>query len=165
MYQQNQPSKFICSIKLYFDDAQSVPVPLFHPENNLLGMYQTLVKGTTKKVRQSRVEFSVTENFSENRSGGFYSHRINFKAKNTSKDRAINLQELRKVRFIGLIFSDGTEHVIGNNDRIQNIKPELSHTSNENFTEVSFSCNSLLPIPTKYTINNGYTFTYPFIYF
>lgn len=165
MFQQNQPSKFICSINLYFDDSLSVPVPLFHPENKQNGFYDTLVKGTKKTPRNSRIDFRFSENFKENRAGGYYSISCSFRSKNTSSQRAINLEELKKVRYIGLVYANGTEAILGRNDREQNAKPSLEFSSDENFTEVSFSYNSIIPVTDNYTVNSNYTFQYPFIFF
>ncbi len=165
MFQNNQPSKFICSINLYLKDSKAVPVPLFHPENNQHGIYNTLIKGSKKKPRISRIDFSFSENFNENRAGGYYSISCSFKSKNTNNKRAINLDQLKEVHYIGLVYADGTEMIIGRNDREQNSKPTLSISSNENFTEVSFSSNSIFPVAQNNTVNTNYSFTYPFIYF
>ncbi|STD53071.1 hypothetical protein [Empedobacter falsenii] len=165
MFQENQPSKFICSINLYLDDSLSVPVPLYHPENKENGFFDTLLKGSKKTPRISRIDFSFSEEFTENRAGGYYNTSCSFKSKNTNNKRAINLDQLKEVHYIGLVYADGSEAIIGRNDREQNAKPTLSFSSNENFSEVTFSCNSIMPITQKYTINTKYTFNYPFIYF
>lgn len=162
MYQTNHSSKFLCQLVFYYKDSTSVPVPLFHKENK--GFYQSFVKGESDKVRTDLSSFRFLEEFEENRAGGYYSQRLDFRIKSSSNNRSEILENIRNVRLIGLVYKDGSEKIFGRNDRIQNSKPELSMRSDENFTEISFSCNSIIPITDKLTVNTGYTFTYPFFY-
>ncbi|MDK7376054.1 MULTISPECIES: hypothetical protein [Weeksella] len=165
MYQTNHPSKFLCQLIFYYKDSSVVPIPLHHPNNHENGFYNSSVKGKSDSVRLDIGSFRFSEEFQENRAGGFYTQKLNFRIKSSAINRAKLLENIKNVRLIGLVYKDGTEKIFGRNDRIQNSKPELSTHSDENFTEINFSCNAIMPITDKFTVNTGYTYTYSFSYF
>lgn len=164
MQNQNKHLRLVCKINLYTDENITSIFLANDTTTNDKKFYHSIVPSTPIEKKHSRSTLSFNEEYVESRAGGHYEQTVQFRFRSNTSERALESEQLKKIKQIGLILSDGTEILIGRNDIVQNRKPNVSFASDLNFTEVKFSTKSIIPASIKNLVQSGYSFTYPFIY-
>ena len=150
MNQQNKHLRTVCKVNFYTDGkTASVFVDLNENQTTDKRFYKSLVPAEAKQIKHSRSSLSFNEEYEENRAGGYYTQIVQFKYRSNTDEHALEAEFLKKVKLIGLELSDGSELIIGRNDVAQNRKPTINFASDLNFTEVKFTCISILPTSIK----------------
>lgn len=165
MSQLLKGNKYICCITFYFADSESLPVQLHNETDGAIGFFNNAIIGDKKeKPKFSRGSFTFNETMEEGDHGPVYNTSVNFRFLSNDFLREKRIDDLRKVRFIGLGLTNSEEIIIGRNDREQNTKPDVSVSSNLNFTEVRFRVTSMMPSGFKRN-QFGYPLQYDFTYY
>ena len=103
-------------------------------------------QGAFKDVYYSKGSVRFQENTSETKDGLLYSQRVELKFPSNDELRSLRLEELRKVKFLSLKFSNDQVVILGRNDFFQNSRPKVTVSSNEKTTQVEFRSTSIFPI-------------------
>lgn len=103
-------------------------------------------QGNFKEVYHSKGSARFSEESSESVSGTVYAQRVQLRFPSNDAMRSVRLEELRKVKFLSLAFSNGQSVIIGRNDFFQNTRPRVKVSSTEKITEVEFRSTSIFPI-------------------
>lgn len=118
-------------------------------------------QGNFKEVYYSKGSARFQETTSESKQGVLYAQRITIKFPSNDEHRSLRLEELRKVKFLSMKFSNEQTVIIGRNDFFQNASPKVTVSSNEKTTEVEFRSTSIFPIG-FFENTNAYGFVYEF---
>ena len=103
-------------------------------------------QGNFKEVYYSNGSARFLENSSETKDGLLYNQRIELRFPSNDAKRSVRLEELRKVKFLSVKFSNDQIVLFGRNDFFQNTKPTVKVTSTEKSTQVEFRSSSIFPI-------------------
>lgn len=94
--------------------------------------------------------------------GVLYTQRINLKLPSNDQQRSLRLEELRKIKFLSLKFSNDQTVIIGRNDFFQNTAPNVRVSSNEKVTQVTFTSTSIFPVGFfENTAAYGFVYEFP----
>jgi hypothetical protein len=114
---------------------------------NLQPFYNTdLSDGNFQAVYSSVGSVSFSEQSNETDSGISYTQNLTIKLPSMDENRSQRLEALRRVRFINLKLSNGTNLLFGRNDFFQNIRPKINVSSNQKVTQVQFTTQSMFPL-------------------
>lgn len=119
-------------------------------------------QGNFKEVYHSKGSARFSEESSDSVSGTVYAQRIQLRFPSNDAQRSVRIEELRRVKFLSLAFSNGEQVIIGRNDFFQNTRPKVKVTSNEKTTEVEFRTSSIFPIGFfENTAAYGFVYEFP----
>lgn len=173
MFQKVTSQRFICALKFYFEGDFRIFNLTESPPELSQRFYETIHAGSYDQSDPyfSKGSFNFSENSNESESGVFYKQQATFRFPSNDVKRAARIEELRKIKYLGLILNDGTEFIMGRNDIYQNRKPETQTSSTFHMTEVKIMTESIQPIIQIHSEDDGdgggepllgYDYTYDF---
>mgnify|MGYP003627270690 CR=1 FL=1 len=100
-----------------------------------------------------------TVSFSEvsktSRSGIQHTQTLRIKFPSNDARRSDRLQLFTKVKFVKMLLDNGTSLIIGRNDFFQNKRPEVSISSSEKISTITFTTKSIFTTGFYNATNNG----------
>lgn len=133
---------YICKVFLDFNGSLT-------PVNNAEQQNFTDSSGnqyTWKETHFGRKTVSFSERENVTKAGTEYTQQLRISFPNSDKLRADRIEKIKTTQFVRLLLSNGLYIVMGRNDFFQNKKLQITQTSNENKTTITFKIKSMFSI-------------------
>ena len=104
-----------------------------------------LSNGLVQETYFHKGTIQFAENSTEVPAGTKYDQTLNISFNSSDPDRAKRIQELRKIRHVILVLTNGEKIVIGRNDYFQNKKPKVNTVNNHIKTAAEIYTESIIP--------------------
>lgn len=149
MYKRVSNHPFLCYLTLYF--SGSFPMIINFPDEIPKKddrFYKTIHQGVYDEADPyfSSGSFNFAETYSESDAGGLYRQQATFRFPSNDVQRAQRIESYRKVKYLGLHLTDGSELIMGRNDIDQNRAPAVQINSGVHLTEVKLTTESIQPV-------------------
>lgn len=132
-------SPHICGIELDFSGELA---PSY--TNDFLKFYNSYENGNVfQETYFGKKTVRLKESSFHSREGYGFNQSLSIKFPSNDLNRALRIEMFKKVKFIKIKLSNGTDMVLGRNDYFQNKKPNVKIESDEKMTQIRFSTKSM----------------------